>query len=244
MIILILFSLIARSQNNGNPGIVQLKIGSHQIFWPIDSTNKSKNYIKFGAKGEDLSKCKSDTTKFKFYTNNFGTDFSRQISFYFDWSNIPRIERIVEKNYSWFRPLVFNKSDTINGYFDIFLTCKSKQGDWCEVIINEDTKETLWIKNTKNVKFITWKKFVKKDYWLTVHLEKDKSNHIYSRPNINSNVISYTGIDCFKAIKVKGNWMQISNKYEEHCGYYETMFVHKVWVQFKTNDMLLIDMRK
>jgi hypothetical protein len=244
ILFLVLLSLNSSGQGDLFPGLVGLKIGTHRIYTPPDSTNRAIVSVKFGYKGEDLSKFKSDTVKFKFYADQKAKNLTRQISFYFDWSTIPRIERIVEQDYhSWFSPMCFN-DDTISGYFEIYLTCKSRQGDWFEVIINEQTQETLWLRKAKFVNLIKWKDLHKNEDLLTLQLNKTPTNKIYDKPDTSSTEISYSGQDCFEIIRIKGQWMQIANKNSELCGNYDTAFVDNAWVQYKTSDRLLINLKK
>jgi hypothetical protein len=214
------------------PGIVYLNTGTHYSTKPSKYENNG-NRVRW----DEYSKLISDTTKFQFKKYPKDSTHLNQLSFYFDWSNIPRQDKIVEKDIEkWFKPLVFNINDTIDGFFDIYLTCKSKKGNWLEVIVNEKTKETLWIKKSKYVKFIKWSKFSKRTR-STLNLKVPRGN-IYSSNDTLSKAIEFDSNDEFYVTKQKGNWFQVSNKNSSDKP--SNIVVEKAWVKFKNDFELLI----
>jgi len=235
-ILLALISHIILSQSNLIPGIVYLDATSHYSTKPSKYEN---NDIR--VRWDDYSKLISDTTKFQFKKLTSDSSHQHQISFYFDWSGIPRQDKIVEKHIEkWFKPLVFDINDTTHGFFDIYLTCKSKKGNWLEVIINEKTKETLWIKKSKYVNLIKWKQFTKKtrsNLYVKVHNGK-----IYSSNDTTSKEIKFDPKDDFHIKKVKGNWFQISNKYSHDMP--SNIIIEEAWVKFKDDVGLLVGLTK
>ena len=243
ILVLSLISLNIWGQKNEYPGLIHLSTGSHKIIMPTDLNNKFIVSNKYLYDEYYVSRFKSDTTCFNFYKDINDSSSIYHISFYFDWSKIPRKDKIIEENIEfWFKPMCFDIKDTISGYFDIYLTCKSKKGNWFEVVINEETQETLWIQKAKFVKLVKWDKLTKKKYWwFTI---QKQSNNIYSKPDTLSTQIDYNGNDCFEITKVKNNWMKISNTNSELCGNYDMKFVESGWIRYKTNNGLLIKLNK
>jgi len=217
------------------PGMVKLVIGTHGFSPKTDSSftilgvtgtiaKNSYNYI-------------SDTNTFKFFKNRKDKLPLKTLSFYFDWRSSPRVERIVEKSYrTWFNPMSIN-DDTTSSYFDIYLVCKSKHGKWLEVVVNEKTQETLWLKNKRFVIFFKWKKLYKKEDYVGVK----QTTNLYERADSLSRKINSNYSDYFEILKIKGNWMKVRTCYLDGC-YNESGDIKIGWINFKSNDNLFIEL--
>lgn len=218
-LVLTISNSLAFAKTDSYPGLIKLITGEYKVYGSIHG---------------DLSKNKSDTIAFKFFNKPADTHIARHLSFYFDW-NIPRRPRIIETDcFNWLVPMSL---DTLGGFYGIYFTCKSKQGDWFEIVINEKTQETLWVQGTRHLKFISWKKLDnKRKYDISIKT----TSTIYSRPDSLSSIIKYTGTDCFEVLKIKRSWMQVSNKNSERCNNYELPFVEKGWVYFKSTDKIFV----
>ena len=226
-LILTLSLLLGVSKNglaDSFPGIVYLKSNSTQTY--TDPAG-------------DLSKYRSDTIEFIFYSEPNTTHSTRQISFYFDWSRIPRKTRIVEQNYhEWLSPISFN-DDTTSGYFKLYLTCSVKNEDWLQVVLNEKTGETGWLHKNQSVQFISWNHLDNRKFWVTV---QNNTPDYFSQPDTTSQKLQYNGINCFELIRIKGDWMLVSNKNSEMCDNYNQPYLHKAWIRFKTSSKLLVQL--
>ncbi|MES2397101.1 MAG: hypothetical protein V4549_13910 [Bacteroidota bacterium] len=240
IIILMLLSNILSAKTDVYPGMVKLITGWHKFAKGADSTVTFLGLTTSTAK--DISNYKSDTVVFNFYRNPKDNKVYRHLSFYFDWSKIPRIVRIVEKNYTdWLSPMTFN--DDTSGYYDIYFTCKSKKGNWLEIIINEGTQETAWIRDTKFVKMLPWKNLLKEDRFLTIELKDFKTTQYFKLNDIKSEQINYAENNCFEIVDVKGNWMKIENGDSEIC-FTTSNKTFTAWVLFKSNDNLVIKVNR
>lgn len=218
LLLSVLSPLSLKADANSNPGMVQLIIGQH--------TSKGSP--------DDPSAMVSDTVVFRFFAAPNAEEASQQLSFYFDWSRIPRREKIVETGYdSWFAPMIFK--DTMWSHYVAYLVCTSQKGEWLEVVVNEKTQEKLWIKSGRFVRLWTWTKLAdqKNNFTIAVHTT------VYEKPDTNSAPVK-ADVNCFEIKTVKGNWMQISTGDSELCDCYERPRVRKAWVQFKTPEKLNI----
>lgn len=214
--LILLFSIKGFARSDYYPGMVQLVTDA---------------YVSTGPSG-DLSKLVSNTIVFSFYKQRGDSQIARELSFYFDWANIPRKVKVWEDDYnSWFSPMSGDTSD-----LDYYLTCKSRNGDWVEVVVNEKTKETLWLKNSFHVRFISWDKINKRKRWVKV---KANTTIYGSRDTSSAKLIPE--VNCFQIDRVKGDWMKLSTRDSELCGCNDQNVLKNVWIRYRTRESLLIE---
>lgn len=122
--------------------------------------------------------------------------------------------------------LMFNCLREINGFY--------------EVIINIDTKETMWIKKQSTIQLKLWDKFLQSVVCLSAL--DTQTNRIRLKPDDNSKVaIENVKDECWEVIKVKGEWLNIrcfvidfdmlDEKYKNFNG----------WLRWRDNNELLIE---
>lgn len=180
-----------------------------------------------------------DTISFRFYSSPNASQPVHRLSFYFDHSRIPRKTRIAERNYhEWFSPISFN-DDTTSGYFTMYLTCCKKSNGWLQVILNEETGETAWIQESNSVHLIKWNQLDSRKYSVTI---TNNTQQYFLKADSTSQKLKYADINCFELIRIKGDWMLVSNKNSEMCDNYDRPYLHKAWIRFKTPSRLLIDL--
>ena len=223
---------VAQGQTDNYPGLVKLVIGTHKLYCKTKSpviivTNKNAEKI--------FAHCTSDTVVFKFYKSPTDNIVTRQLSFFSDEDGLPKKERIVEKDYhSWLHPISFN-DDTTSGYFNIYFSCKEQKDGWYKIIINEQTQETMWIKNKRFVKLLKWKALGKKE--IVCLQPKTK---LYSKPDSSSTAINFSQNDYFEIVQTKGSWMKAKARNGDPCGN-STDKIYFAWFNFKSKDKLLFD---
>lgn len=195
-------------------GMVKLLTGNHRVI----------EYSK------DPSRNTSDTTIFRFYKQPNDSNFVRVLSFYFDWSTIPRHEKIAQPDYrGWLSPMTFF-DDTTSGHFRIYFTCKSIKDGWFEIVVNETTRESLWIKDNKQIQFYKWQKLIRKN---SVTIATNST--VYSKRDTSSEILSENGGDCFEVNKIIGNWMRVNSRKSELCNYDDKLPQDQMWIRFRTS---------
>ncbi|HXB10543.1 MAG TPA: hypothetical protein VNZ45_01045 [Bacteroidia bacterium] len=141
---------------------------------------------------------------------------------------------LLGKDSSWFINRSYNNGDP---WEILTFICKRKKGKWMEVVVNEDTKETLWIQKDKHLSFEKLNDYVKHEPMVI-----EKYGTIYSSPDTTSKVIDYPHQKCLDVMGVNGNWMNVSNECDGPCcpsG--EDNIPHiSGWIKFKEKDKWLI----
>lgn len=209
-----LFPQSAKADANYLPGMVELNIGAH----------------KFNGKNPGT---RSDTVVFRFFRTPTDVAPARAVSCYCFLGNpFPSREFFLERDFrSWLQPMIF-KDDSTHGHYAVFLTCVSQKGDWCEVIVNEQTQEKMWIKRGNYIRFRNWKDFAQKKY-LLVHV----NTSVYAARDTNSTPLDVK-VNCFEINEVNGDWMLISTSKNKACNSSGQPKLKKVWVRFKTPERL------
>ena len=85
--------------------------------------------------------------------------------------------------------------------------CKTKTKEWLEVVTNNETGKTQWIKNTRFTKFFGWETYLKNMFG--VGRIAGSRQPIRKSPANASPVIKYSGGDCFQVRQMKGDWIEI-----------------------------------
>ena len=203
------------SDNSGNPFEQVYGIGKVVVKFESNLYN-DKPYILnlYRSNSEDAL---AKTVEIKWNDNNGG---------YVETKNI---EFIKVKDFYLEEPhyiLMFNCLKEINGFY--------------EVIINVDTKETMWLKKQSTIQLKLWDDFLKSVICLS-SLDA-QTNQIRVKPNDNSEVAMENVKDeCFEVIEVKGDWLNIrcfvidfdmlDEKYRDFNG----------WLKWRDENELLIE---
>jgi len=90
-------------------------------------------------------------------------------------------------------------------YEFFFFRCSKKDGDYYEVIVNQETSKKLWLKKSEKVVFKNWGEFLKS----VLSIERIGQQAIKSAPDDNSKAVEYQGEDFFNVTEMKGNWVKI-----------------------------------
>lgn len=123
-------------------------------------------------------------------------------------------------------------------YYQFILRVVNKREGWLEVVVNETNKNTLWIKDDKNITYRTWGAYLKDLF--NIERKDTIEQKLFSAPNSNKQ-IEYSGMDCFKVIKIEDEWIQVTS--HPYCDSFEnwTTKIDSAWIKWKKNDTLLIN---
>jgi hypothetical protein len=172
------------------------------------------------------------TTVIDFYDKPTNEIPSKRIEFF----NDPAINSFniknLDKERTWLNPEILWLD-----YFQFAVRCKTKKSDWFEIVVNNETGQTLWIKQTKEIKFLTWENYLKEMFGIT-RLENENQK-IRSLPSDNEQEIKYEGTDCFQVKTLKDDWIEIFTG--DHCDAYGSKTqIRSGWIRWKHGDKLLI----
>ena len=142
-------------------------------------------------------------------------------------TNIKNIEK--EKN--WLNPEVL----WLDYNYFIF-RCKSQTKDAFEVVVNNKTGETLWLKKSKSTIFKTWENYLK-GMFMIKRLPSDHNDiRFNSSENAPENI--FTGEECFQVRSMKGDWIEISTG--ESCEE-DGSILKSGWIKWRDGNKLLIE---
>jgi hypothetical protein len=139
----------------------------------------------------------------------------------------------LEKEKAWLKPEVLWLD-----YSQFNFRCKSTNGDWLELIVNNDNGQTYWIKKNTTIKFLTWEEYLK-DMFGVDRLE-DYKQKIRKEPSDTAEEIKYEGRDCFEVKSLRGDWIEIFST--DHCD--EGKNKDKIksgWIKWRHGDKLMIE---
>lgn len=137
-----------------------------------------------------------------------------------------------EKFYNLLRPEV-HKLD----YYLFDLAVRSRQNGWLEVMVDDQTKERLWIQENKAVKFEDWLQEMKNSFAVgSLNIE---SNPLRIKPHETAEKVSFNGNDCFAVTEMKGDWIKVN--LQNHCSEAPEQSVSG-WIRWRDeNDCLLVE---
>ena len=98
-------------------------------------------------------------------------------------------------------------------YFLFDLAVRSRRNGWLEVVVGEQKNETLWLKESKAVRFKNWLQDMKDSF--AIGRIKSITNPLRAQPNTNAKEINFAGYDCFKVKDMKGDWIRV--ELQNHC---------------------------
>ncbi len=113
-----------------------------------------------------------------------------------------------KRTYSLLRPEV-HKLD----YYLFDLAVKRRNTGWLEIQVDDETKETLWLQESKTVKFQDWLQKLKSSF--AVGRRTKDSNPLRMQPDSKSEEVSFLGNDCFAVVEMRGDWIQVN--IQNHC---------------------------
>ena len=113
-----------------------------------------------------------------------------------------------EKSYSLLNP---KRHKLDYSMFD--LAVKSRRNGWLEVWVDEQTDGTLWLQESKDVRFEDWRQGMKQAF--AISRLKTKTNPLRTKPDASAKILKTTERDCFKFEQMQGDWIKVSQ--ETHC---------------------------
>lgn len=143
------------------------------------------------------------------------------------WKQISFNDQILSPSAKEFAPYAFQKD-----YFLLVFRCKAKIGSLYEVIVNEQTKQTKYIKvSDTSYKFQNWEQHLVSICCVGFD---NKNNPIKANPDITSKVVSYNQDELYIPKSVKGDWLQVAwgNGKNQKTG----------WIRWKSKDKLIIEL--
>lgn len=112
-----------------------------------------------------------------------------------------------EKSYSELNP---ERHKLDYSLFDLAVV--NRRNGWLEVVVGEQKNETLWLKESKLVRFKDWLQDMKEAF--AVGRIKSTVNPLRVKPDANAKEINFNGRDCFEVEDMKGDWIRV--KMQEH----------------------------
>jgi hypothetical protein len=138
------------------------------------------------------------------------------------------------KNYetckSWLTPEAYDP------LYDLFaFRCKNRVNGWLEVIVNNNTGLSYWLKETEVNKYIDWGTYFQRIYCI----KKSINNPIFDNPSESANKVSFEGKDCFKVNSMKDEWIEV-NLTDENTKSSSQAAIKTGWIRWRNNNDVLI----
>lgn len=137
-----------------------------------------------------------------------------------------------EKSYNLLNPDV-HKLD----YYLFNLPAKTRLNGWLEVVVDDGTNETLWLKESKNVEFKDWLQDMKTSFAIG-RLNKE-NNPLLTKPDPTAQKVIFDGDESFDVIEMKGDWIKVNSK---NLPSETTKISITGWIRWRDNNCLLIEM--
>jgi hypothetical protein len=175
-----------------------------------------------------------DKTVLKFYEDTTDIEPAKTIKFFNDESINSWSIKNLEEEKEWLKPEVLWLD-----YSSFIFRCLVKEENWCQIIANNESGKTYWLKQTKVTDFKDWEKYLQNMF--SIGKLEDEPQEIRTSPNDNSSVINYFGYECFQVKRMKGDWIEISTP--EYCIKDKSDNKTKLesgWIRWKDGNKLLI----
>ena len=173
-----------------------------------------------------------DKTVVDFYEKPADNSQFKRIEFFNDKAINSWNIKDLENQRTWLKPEVLWLD-----YSEFNFRCKSRTGDWFEVIVNNENGIALWIKQSNATKFMTWEEYLK-DMFAVDRLET-YNQKIRKQPTDTADEIKYEARDCFQVKSLKGDWIEIFTTDNCEEGKNKTE-IKSGWIRWKQGDKLLI----
>jgi hypothetical protein len=176
-----------------------------------------------------------DKTTLYFYSTPHDKKPNRTISFFNDKTINSYNILDLDKHQEWLKPEILWLD-----YDQFVFRCLTVQDSWLKIIVNNETKETLWLKKSDLTIFRDWETFLKEMFG--VARLPDQRQKIRTLPNDNSEEINYEGQDCFQVKSMKGDWIEIFSA--DYCDESFTDSKTKIksgWIKWRQGNQLLIE---
>jgi hypothetical protein len=176
-----------------------------------------------------------DKTTLYFYSTPYDKKPNRTISFFNDKTINSYNILDLDKHQEWLKPEILWLD-----YDQFVFRCLTVKDSWLKIIVNNETKETLWLKKSDLTIFRDWETFLKEMFG--VSRPPDQRQRIRTLPNDNSEEINYEGQDCFQVKSMKGDWIEIFSA--DYCDESYTDSKTKIksgWIKWRKGNQLLIE---
>lgn len=173
-------------------------------------------------------------TKIELFSSTNDNIFSKKIEIDFDTIAKAYNLKKPKAGEGWLKPEVLWL-----GNISVVFRCKSKKDKWFEIVVNNETGKTFWIKNN-NVKFLEWYTFLEEMF--LIRRKSSYPQKIRKQPFDTSVEIDYMGEDCFKMKRMSGDWIEIYSPAYCFVGYKKSKVeIRSAWIKWKSGNILLID---
>lgn len=121
-------------------------------------------------------------------------------------------------------------------YNSFVFRCLGRRLGWFQVVVNNTTGESYWVKSSPILLFRTWEDFLKGMFSVTRsrHFPQD----LRVRPSAKSRALKLRGGDCFDVVEMRGDWIRVNQA--GHCEAPDTSF-RSGWIRWRRGRTLLID---
>jgi|WetSurMetagenome_2_1015567.scaffolds.fasta_scaffold45558_3 hypothetical protein len=140
----------------------------------------------------------------------------------------------IEKHKTWLKPEVLWLD-----YNSFVFRCVDRKDDWFEVIVNNEDGSKYWIRRNNTTEFKTWETYLKKMFGIS--RLPDKTQNIRRLPTDNSEIVEYSGEDCFQIKSMKDDWIEIfTPDYCKDGSFGNKTNISSGWIRWKSGNELLI----
>ncbi len=170
----------------------------------------------------------NNETVLKFYSGPYDKEPKQTLEFFND-EMVGTSIKDFEIHEEWLRPEVLAID-----YSHLIFRCKSEDRFWVEVVVNNETGETLWLRKSKTLILSTWEEFLKDMFAIS----RNSMQEIKMQPLDTAEENIYTGEECFQVKSMRGDWIQIFSA--EHCEE-DGGKLKSGWIKWKEGNTLLVD---
>ncbi|MBC7911275.1 MAG: hypothetical protein H7Y30_12285 [Pyrinomonadaceae bacterium] len=88
------------------------------------------------------------------------------------------------------------------------LAVKSRLSGWLEVEVDEQTNGTLWLQESRGVRFKNWRQVMKEAF--AISRINTGTNPLRTKPYSTAKIININERDCFKFKQMQGDWIRVA----------------------------------
>jgi hypothetical protein len=121
-------------------------------------------------------------------------------------------------------------------YNSFVFRCVSKRPGWLQVVVNNKTGKSYWIKSSPYLKFSTWEEFLKQMFSITRSRKFPQTVH--AQPSPSTREVNYRVKDCFEVVEMRGDWIKV--KQAGHCEVRDAGF-RTGWIRWRRGQSLLVE---
>ena len=140
---------------------------------------------------------------------------------------------ITSEQKSWFHPETFWDEEKIMH----FVVVETK-GNWHKIIVDKNSQMSMWVLKNTHFKYFKWKDYLQN----TTGIERIKpaNNQIYKSIFPLKTTLEFDGQNCFKILRVKGNWVIYKYNTNMCPVVYHYKITPKGWFKWRDENGLLI----